>query len=69
VSVLPPVSVPLRGIGSEKRLRYKQQLSLFFLKIVSVPLRGIGSEKRHIVEVNEILMNLQCFRPLAGNRF
>jgi len=39
------VSVPLRGIGSEKP-QWKEQILERWKKLeVSVPLRGIGSEK------------------------
>jgi len=39
------VSVPLRGIGSEKQY-LKGWFQMQSLLAVSVPLRGIGSEKR-----------------------
>jgi len=38
------VSVPLRGIGSEKLRKAEEEAEA--AKAVSVPLRGIGSEKR-----------------------
>jgi len=41
------VSVPLRGIGSEKLLAVKNGISIPQNK-VSVPLRGIGSEKQRV---------------------
>jgi len=39
------VSVPLRGIGSEKRGKGGIEQATRYAFIVSVPLRGIGSEK------------------------
>jgi len=43
-AAIPTVSVPLRGIGSEKQLNGEANYIARELK-VSVPLRGIGSEK------------------------
>jgi len=61
------VSVPLRGIGSEKRTLLYSLITWFYLLIVSVPLRGIGSEKHAKGELLE--ESTIGFRPLAGNRF
>jgi len=49
---LPPmrmnlVSVPLRGIGSEKPQGKTLREISTIVNLVSVPLRGIGSEKRY----------------------
>ncbi len=38
------VSVPFRGLGSEKQLSRREQKALK-LRVVSVPFRGLGSEK------------------------
>jgi len=43
------VSVPLRGIGSEKLKYRKMDLVQEGFDPVSVPLRGIGSEKLYFV--------------------
>ncbi len=40
------VSVPFRGIGSEKPEVFIDESSSTLFRAVSVPFRGIGSEKR-----------------------
>jgi len=68
-SSLDEVSVPLRGIGSEKLSYWKRQRTLN-LRPVSVPLRGIGSEKQgYSIKPLKMLLYSPGFRPLAGNRF
>jgi len=48
------VSVPLRGIGSEKLEEVIENKEATAEKIVSVPLRGIGSEKHFIRDRQDI---------------
>jgi len=45
------VSVPLRGIGSEKQYQGAVIIDCKGLGGVSVPLRGIGSEKQELVQI------------------
>ncbi len=61
------VSVPFRGLGSEKLAIFISWLKLIGLP-VSVPFRGLGSEK-HSISLNEDGVTYTGFRPLSGIRF
>jgi len=58
------VSVPLRGIGSEKQFEFLG-LDQDGNKVVSVPLRGIGSEKRGYTFQRTATVNIVSV-PLRG---
>jgi len=62
------VSVPLRGIGSEKLRDWQLMREIDMSLLVSVPLRGIGSEKL-MLAIQPMATKSGGFRPLAGNRF
>ncbi len=62
------VSVPFRGIGSEK-LGLITGVDLVTRKEVSVPFRGIGSEKLQVPNTQLSRQDLVGFSPLSGNRF
>jgi len=59
------VSVPLRGIGSEK-LSLERRDRVVNSRIVSVPLRGIGSEKQLVKEFKDYKKEQSKFPSPCG---
>jgi len=60
------VSVPLRGIGSEKHRRSRNEQNEAS-RLVSVPLRGIGSEKQPYQGANPLICQIDMVSvPLRG---